>query len=341
MAVEIEPAASPSRLMLQMLSGYWFSQALYVVAALQIADRLGAGPRTAEEIAVEAEVNSDALYRLLRALSSVGIFAMGPRGFELTPLSETLLSQREGSLQPVALLGGHPLHWNAWGKLLDCVKTGKPAFELAHGQPFFLALAQETTLLREFHRIPTLAASQWNELIAALALHRFRCAIDIGGGAGALASRMAEAYPDLRVILFDRPEITGLAPVRTRVEVVSGDFFDRVPENGDAYILKFVLHDWNDVDATRILSCCRRHMPDGARLLVIEVLVPQDRAPSIAKTHDVNMLVLTGGQERSLEEYRTLFRGAGFDLSSAATTTSGISVLEAVCDNANVAPITG
>ena len=330
----MEDRATASNIMLRLLSGYWFSQALYTVAVLGIADRIAAGPRTGDEIAAEAGADPDALYRLLRALSSIGIFSMGPRGFELTPLSETLLSQREDSLRPVALLGGHPLHWGAWGKLLASVKTGKTGFELAHGEAFFYALAHDVALMREFQRISTLTRDQWQELIAALALHRFRCVVDIGGGTGALARRMAEAHPDLCVVLFDRSEVLDLAPPHARVEGASGNFFEHVPEAGDAYILKFVLHDWSDADASRILSCCRRHMSRQARLLVIEAMVPDDARPSIAMTHDVNMLVLTGGRERSLEQYRALLRGAGFALDGVAAIGFGLSVLEAVRDEA-------
>src|SRR5579883_3322308 len=132
--------------MLRLLSGYWFSQALYTVAALGIADHIAGGRRTAVEIAAAAGADPDALYRLLRALSGIGIFHMGPDGFGLTPLSETLLSRRKDSLRPVALLGGHPLHWQAWGKLLECVTTGKTGFQLAHDTAFFDALARDPAL---------------------------------------------------------------------------------------------------------------------------------------------------------------------------------------------------
>jgi ubiquinone/menaquinone biosynthesis C-methylase UbiE len=319
--------------MLRLLSGYWFSQALYAVAALGVADCIAGGPRTADEIAAEAGADPEALHRLLRALSSLGIFDMGPRGFELTPLSETLLSHREDSLRPVALLGGHPLHWGAWGKLLDSIKCGKPSFELAHGEGFFDALAGDVDLMREFQRISTLTQRQWLELLTVLGLHRFDRVVDIGGGTGGLARRMAESQPNLRIVLFDRPEVLDRVARQERIEVVPGNFFEHVPETGDAYILKFVLHDWSDADASRILSCCRRHMPRQARLLIIEVLLPDDGTPSIAMTHDVNMLVLTGGRERSLEEYRALLRGQGFALVGVASTAFGLSVLEAVPDD--------
>jgi hypothetical protein len=329
-----EDQASPSIVMLQLLSGYWFSQALYTVAALGVADCIAAGPRTGGEIAADVGAEPDALYRLLRALSSCGVFAMGPHGFALTPLSETLLSRRKNSLRPVALLGGHPLHWQAWGTLLESIRTGKAGFELAHGTRFFEALARDPALLRAFQRIPTLAEDQWRELIAVLAPGRFRCIVDVGGGTGELAERIAAAFPAHHIVLFDRPEVLDLARRPAHVDLVPGSFFDHAPEAGDAYILKFVLHDWSDADATRILQCCRRHMPPYARLLIVEVLVPEDASPSIAKTHDVNMLVLTGGRERSQTQYVSLLQEAGFALLSTAKTTFGLSVLEAARDDA-------
>jgi len=325
--------------MLHLLSGYWVCQALYVAAALNIADRLAEGPKTADDLAREAGAAPDALNRLLRGLTSMGIFAMGTAGFELTPLSETLLSQKEDSLRPVALLGGHKLHWQAWGGLLDSVRTGQTAFDLVHGEGFFDALAREPDLLAQFHRISDLTID--GSLLAALVLHRYRRIVDVGGGTGALARRIAAEHPQAEVVLFDRPEVIAAAADAT-INVAAGDFFETVPESGDAYILKFVLHDWDDEAAIRILSCCARSMAQDGRLLVVEVVLPDDATPSIARTHDVNMLVLTGGRERTLAEYTELLRRAGLTPRAQTTTQRGISVLEAALSHRPVvlSPIT-
>jgi hypothetical protein len=314
--------------MLRLLSGYWFSQALYVVAALGVADHLCEGAKTADLLASELGADSDALYRLLRALSSAGIFTSGPRGFELTPLSETLRSDRADSLRAVALLGGHPLHWQAWGKLLDSVRTGKTAFELAHGQRFFDALGQDRALSDQFQRILGRSSSTHRGLIEVMGLHRFRRIVDVGGGSGSFAQSIAAALPQARVILFDRPEVVGAVPPSILFDAVSGDFFELVPHDADAYILKFVLHDWADADVVRILSRCQDAMTAHARLFVAEVFVPEDATPSIAKTHDVNMLALTGGRERTLEQYRRLVNEAKMTIISTVITEQGLGVIE-------------
>jgi hypothetical protein len=319
--------------MLRMLSGYWLSQTLYAAVSLGIADRLVQGPKTATELAVEAGADPDALFRLLRGLSSVGVFAMGPRGFTQTPLSETLRSDREDSLRPLALLGGHPAHWQAWGKLLESVRAGKTAFDLAHGQGFFEMQAGDPALNQIFQQIMARPSDVDRDLVETLALERFARIVDVGGGMGELARRIIELCPHSSVILFDQPQVLDSAAVRSRIEHAPGDFFKSVP-SGDAYLLKFVLHDWEDAHAIRILANCRQGMRGDARLFVIEVVVPEDEKPSIAKTHDVNMLVLTGGRERTHAQYQALLREAGLEPMSITTTPHGLSAIEAAPGNA-------
>jgi len=316
--------------MLRLLSGYWFSQTLYVAAALRIADRLAGGPKTADVLAEEAAVDREALFRLLRALSSTGIFAqVGPRTFALTSLSETLREDREGSLRSVALLGGHPLHWQAWGRLLRAVKSGESAFEAAHGQGLFDALRENDELGAVFHQVLTRAPELEQAIADLIAPLGFRRIIDVGGGTGELAARLAGACAGAEVLLFDREEVLNSAPARVGVKLEPGDFLAGVPLGGDAYVLKFTLHDWPDSEAIRILSSCRNAMLSDGRVFVIEVVVPDGSEPSIAKTHDVNMLVLTGGRERTLAEYEGLFASAGLKLVQSTSTPSGASVLEA------------
>ena len=248
----------------------------------------------------------------------------------MTPLSETLLSDKAGTLRPVALLGGHQLHWQAWGGLLNAVRTGRTAFEMVHGIGFFDALANEPDLLAQFHLISDLTHDR--SLIEALGVGRYRRIVDVGGGTGALACRIATEHPQVEVILFDRPEVIAAAPALAAVTTVAGNFFKDIPKGADAYILKFVTHDWDDVDVVRLLSCCARAMATDARLLIVEVVLPDDATPSSAKTHDVNMLVLTGGRERTFAEYRELLRQAGLALLSCSMTEQGVSVLEAARD---------
>ncbi len=315
--------------MLGLLSGYWYSQCLYVMAALGIADCLAAGPKTAEALAAETRCRTESLYRFLRAMGSAGILReVEPRRFALTPLAETLKSDRPDSLRPVALLGGHPLHWQAWGNLLHSVRTGETACEAVHHGSFFELLAQDRPLSGAFQAVLGRSHAVDQSVVDALDLSGFERVVDLGGGRGDLARRIAISYPDATVILFEREDVVAMAPADARIELVAGDFFESVP-SAQAYFLKFVLHDWDDVRATRILRLCREALPSEGRVFIIEVVVPDDTSSSMAKTHDVNMLVLTGGRERTLDEYRSLLSAARLELVRVALTQPGVSVLEA------------
>jgi hypothetical protein len=314
--------------MLGLLSGYWHSQVLYVMAELGIADCLAGGPKTVETLAEETRCHAGTLSRFLRALASAGLLQeVEPRRFGLTPLSETLRSDRRGSLRPVARLGGHPLHWQAWGNLLHSVRTGEPAFDSVHGRSFFDALSADGALAATFHGVLNLVDDVDRDVVDALDLGAFESIVDVGGGAGMLAQRIVSAHPRVSVTLFDKPHVLRLAPADRRIELVAGNFLDSVPGGGDAYVLKFVLHDWDDVSAIRILENCRLAMPAHGRVFVVETIVPDDATSSIAKTHDINMLVLTGGRERRMDEYRALFTAAGLELAAVTYTRQGVAIL--------------
>jgi hypothetical protein len=320
----------PAAEMLGLLSGYWYAQAVYVMAELGLADRLAGGPRTAEALAADTGCHADALFRFLRALASAGLLdEVAPRTFASTPLGDTLRSDRPDSLRALARLGGHPLHWQAWGQLLHTVRTGHTAFDAAHGQPFFEALALDLPLNEALHASLNRMADVDAEVAEAVELDRFARFVDVGGGTGTLARAIAARRPPASVVLFDQAHVLALATPAPGVTRHAGSFFDGVPAGGDAYLLKFVLHDWDDDRAAVILRNCRAAVADGGRVLVVEVVVPDDAAPSIAKTHDVNMLVLTGGRERTLGEYRDLFARADLDLVATRRTARGVSVLEA------------
>jgi hypothetical protein len=321
---------NPTDQMLGLLSGYWYSQVLYVMAELGIADCLADGPKTADTLAQETACHAETLHRFLRALASAGILReVDPHSFASTPLSETLRSDRLHSLRPVARLGGHPLHWQAWGNLLHSVRTGTAAFDAAHGKGFFDALAEDPALsaalqagLGRLHEVD-------RDVVEALDLGRFERMVDVGGGAGELCRRIASAHPDASVILFDQPHVLAMAPVAAGVDPVPGSFLEAVPRGADAYFLQFILHDWDDARAGRILRNCRDAMQADGRVFVIEMVVPRDAASSTAKTHDINMLVLTGGRERTVDEYRSLLSMAGLELVGVSRTRQGVSMLEA------------
>jgi O-methyltransferase domain len=295
---------------------------------LGIADCLAAGSRTAEALALETQCQTEALYRFLRAVASVGMLReVEPRRFALTPLSDLLRSDHPHSLRSVARLGGHPLHWRAWGHLLDSVRTGQPAFDAANGKSFFTALDEDGPLSAIFQGVMDRLSTLNLTIVRAVDLGSFERIVDVGGGTGELARQIASVYPHANVVLLDREPVIAMAPAAPRVEPVAGDFLESVPRGGDAYFLKFVLHNWDDQRAAQILRNCRDAMSLDGRVFVIEVVIPGDATPSMAKRHDINMLVLTGGRERTLDDYCTLFSGAGLELVRTTLTESGISVL--------------
>jgi 2-polyprenyl-3-methyl-5-hydroxy-6-metoxy-1,4-benzoquinol methylase len=315
--------------MLGLLSGYWYSQVLYVLAELGLADCLASGPKTAETLAQDTHCHEATLYRFLRALASAGILhEMDPGRFALTPLSETLRSDRRDSLRAAARLGGHPLHWQAWGNLLHSVRSGEPAFDATHGKSFFEALATDSPSAAAFQGVLDQLDHVDHDVVEALDLSRCERIVDVGGGGGGLARRIAAAHPRAAVVLFDQAHVLAMAPADDRIDAVPGNFLESVPQEADAYVLKFVLHDWDDARAIRILQNCRAAMQPDGRVVVVEMIVPDDATPSIAKTHDLNMLVLTGGRERRLDEYRALFAASGLHVAVVRSTPQGVGVLQ-------------
>ena len=320
---------TPADEMLGLLSGYWYSQCLYVMAELGIADLLAKGPRSASDLAVEARSRPESLYRFLRALASAGILReLDSQQFALTAISETLRSDHPESLRSVALLGGHPAHWRAWGNLLHSVQTGETAFAVANSESFFEVLARDHSLSSTFQGVLDRLGAVDRAVAGAVDLNNYKRIVDVGGGHGGLARQIAASHPLSTVVLYDREHVLSTASAEG-VEFVSGDFFESAPRDCDAYFLKFVLHDWDDARATTILINCRKAMRENGRVFVIEIPIPPDTTASMAKTHDVNMLVLTGGRERTVDEYQSLFTAAGLELIRSIPTTAGVSVLEA------------
>lgn len=333
------PAAPPPAVMAQLITGgVWITKALYVAAALEIADRVSEQPRTAEELADAAGAHAPSLYRVLRALASIGVFAEDEDGrFSLTPLADTLRSDRSGSLRGMALLWGHPEHWQAWGSFLDTVRTGRSGFELAFGVPLFQFFAQRPEIALIFNDAMT--AFSGYEADAVAAAYDFSGAgslVDVGGGQGLLLATILRRFPGVRGVLFDLPSVVtaGNAPldalgVRDRATVVGGDFFAAAPDGGDVYILKNIVHDFDDRQALAILSVVRRAMDAHGTLLLAQEVLPPGNAPSGGKLLDMQMLLI-GGRERTEAEYRSLLEGGGFRLTRIIPTQAPLSLIEAV-----------
>jgi ubiquinone/menaquinone biosynthesis C-methylase UbiE len=320
----------------RMIGGFAVTHSIYAAAKLGIADLLDAGPRTAEELAVLTGVDASSLYRLLRALASVGVFTEPmPATFALTPMAERLRTGTPDSLREWAIVTGEIVA-RSFGELMHSLQTGQPVFEFVFGLPIFkyLEAHPETAAVFDGHQ-----AQGGRPLHAAVArsvdFDANETIIDLGGGNGSLAAAILERHPELRAVIFDLPHVieraraTADPALRGRCEFAPGSFFDHAPPDGDAYLLSRVLHDWDDDQAAAILSNCRRAMRADARLLVIERLVPTGGEPHESKFMDLNMLVMAGGRERSEQEYRSLLERSGLQLDRIIDTGTAVSVLEA------------
>lgn len=332
--------AAPPLALLHMVTGCWTSQALSVAATLGIADLLQEGPQSCTRLAEATQTHAGALYRVLRALASVGVFAEDEAGcFRLTPLAEPLRTDAPGSLRAFAIMLGAPEHWRAWEGVLHSVRTGQPAFDQVFGIPLFEYFPTHPEAARIFDDAMTSRSSQENTaIIAAYDFAAARTVVDVGGGQGTLLATILQVYPHVRGVLFDLPHV--IAPARTRMEstgqtarceCVAGDFFAAVPAGGDCYLLKKVIHDWDDARAQRILTNCRTAIAGTGRLLLMEPLIPPGNEASFNKWLDLLMLVWNaGGRERTEREHQGLLASAGFHLSRIIPTNAGLSILEAV-----------
>lgn len=322
--------------LMQMITGYWVSQCLYVAAKLGIADLLEDGPKPVSLLAERTATHPDHLYRVLRALAGVGVFAESEhRTFSQTPLSALLASEAPGSMRWMAMMMGEE-HYQVWGRLLETLKRGDDnAFEVIYGSNFFDYLETHPESAETFNRAMTgFASGMHSAVVAQYDFSGFKSLVDVGGGHGALISGILERYPQLNGVLFDLPHVVSGAESRKarlgdRLSLVGGDFFKSVHPGGDAYILSTVIHDWSDELSVQILKNIHQAMPDGGTLLLVENVVEPDNRPSPAKFLDINMLVMTvGGRERSSEEWRELCEAAGFELSRIIPTSTGICVIE-------------
>jgi hypothetical protein len=327
----------PSSALRGLVNGFQLSQAISAAAMLGIADLLAAGPRSSDDLATATDANPDSLYRLLRALASAGVLVEGDgRLFALTALGACLRSDAPEPVASWAEHVGQPYFRQAWANLLHSVRTGESAFRAAHGVDAWEYRNEHTQEGEIFDRAMTdMARTAIRAVLEVYDFGRFGTVVDVGGGHGALLAAVLDRHPGMQGVLFDQPQVVaGAGPmleeagVADRCRVEGGSFFDSVPDGGDAYVLKSILHDWDDPDATTILRNCRHAMSEGGALLVIERdLGPANETPD-AKLSDLNMLVVLGGRERQIDEYGALFEAAGFRLVDAVPTAAGLSVIE-------------
>jgi O-methyltransferase domain/Dimerisation domain len=312
--------------------GLWRTQLLSVAARLELADRLAAGPRTAAELARDTGADADALFRVLRALASLGVFSQDAEDrFGPTATSERLRPSSPGSPHSRAALYGEPWWWAAAGGLYETVMTGEPAFDRVHGAALFDWLQERPEASATFDAHMTAMTGGEAEAVVAVAeLPAHGTVVDVGGGRGTLLAAILRAHPGLRGVLFDQPHVVAGAVLPERCEAVAGSFFAAVPAGADVYTLKDIVHDWDDERALAILRTVRAAIPARGRLLVIERALPPGDEPAPGKLVDITMLLITGGRERTRDEYADLLSRAGFRLASVAPTSAGTDVLTAL-----------
>ncbi len=334
---ELTPAAE----LMKLINGFWMTQAVYVAAKLGIAEQLAGGAKSAAELVEQISVSERPLHRLLRALASVGVFAERQDGrFELTPMANSLRADVPGSLKPMALMRGE-WQYGAWSKLLHCITTGGSAFEKLFGQPMFDFLATDPQRGALFDAAMTSIHGRETQLL--LDVYDFgagNLVIDIGGGNGSLLSAILRKHSKLHGLLFDLPSVIeraksndALNDVRERLAFQSGSFFESVPANDGIFLMRHIIHDWNDEQSTTILKHCRSAMSVTSRLLIAEFVIPQGNEPFLGKWFDLAMLVGPGGQERTADEYSALLAASGLRMTRIVPTVSEISLVEAVRDD--------
>src|SRR5258706_2404741 len=323
--------------MMQMLTGYFVTQIAGAVATYSIADHLAKGPATAEQIAAIEGIDSAATFRLCGACASLGLVTCDDSlTFSATPLLGTLRTNVPGSLHSMAIAGSAPGHWLPWGRFLDAMRTGQWQTVPALGAALWDYYAQQPQEAAAFtNAMHGFTSGVTQDVTRLVDTSTAKLAVDIGGASGTLVHSLMTANPQLHGIILDLPDVVPSATAAAaglglaqRSSVLAGDFFASVPE-ADLYLLKHILHDWNDGQSVRIRENCRRAMRPGGRVIVIELLLGEIGEPGLAPLMDLNMMVMQTGRERSLSEYRALLKQAGFRLDRSSPIRSAIAVLEA------------
>jgi O-methyltransferase/methyltransferase family protein len=323
--------------MMQMITGYWVTQVVHATARFSIADHLAKAPATADDIANAEGINPSATFRLLRTCASLGMVKYdGNSRFSGTSLLDTLRKDHPQSLRAIAVSWPLPGHWLPWGRFAEAVKTGNSQTVPALGAglfEYFAANAAEAAAFTE--SMTSLTSTVAKETAKRINTRGVNIVADIGGAGGAMLHALLQLHADLQGIVFDRPQVVASAHAETvklglqeRVTALGGDFFESVPE-ADLYLLKHILHDWDDEACICILKNCRSALRPGGRIAVIELLIGEIGEPGIAPLFDVTMMVLASGRERSLVEFQRLFKAAGLAAAKVTTTNTPMVILEA------------
>lgn len=339
MSADTTPTQTPPDVALvQLIFGKCIAMALSVVAKLRIADLLADGPKPMADLAARTKTHAPSLYRVLRPLAAVGVFTEQADGrFALTAMGEYLRTGVKGSLRGIADYCGSDWSWRAWGQLLDTVRTGRTAFDSVFGEPVFDYLGKHPDESAVFNEGMTGFSSNIAPAVAeAYNFAAFKTVVDVGGGHGVLLNTILQAHAEVNGIVFDSPHVVvgaeeaiSKAGLTGRCRAIGGDFFQSVPAGGDAYLMKHIIHDWPDAQATTILRNCRKAVNPGGKLLLVELVLAPGNAADLGKVIDLEMLVIASGKERTEAEYRQLLAGAGWRLTRVLSTKSPTQIVEA------------
>ena len=324
--------------MIRMGSGYWLSSLVYTAAKISLADHLANGPKSAADLAGVTGANPRALHRFMRTLASFGILTLNDDDtFTLTELGATLKKDAPGEVRSTVITLGSPVFWQAFGDFEYSLQSGKPAVHKLFGMNFFDYLSQRPEEATRFSE--TMVGIHGAEPPAVAAAYDFSTVgtiVDVGGATGNMLGHILSRHPQPKGVLFDRPHVVKDAPpllramgVADRVAIAEGNFFESVPQGGDAYILSHIIHDWTEAQCHTILGNCRKAMKKGAKLLIVEFVLPEGNTPHFGKLADMIMLTIPGGEERTANEYRTLLDAAGFRMTRVVPTASDVSIVEA------------
>jgi hypothetical protein len=339
-AVATEPASlPPAAVMLQLLLGKHITYSVSAVARLGVADHMSTTPVKVEELAKKTGAHPQSLYRVMRTLASVGVFEeLAEKQFSLTPVGRLLRTDEPGSLRYSAIQFGDQWSTRPWEHFTDTVRTGENGVRKAYGKDVFELFAEEREQAEVFHRSMTnISAAMVEPIVSAYDFSSIKRLADVGGGHGMLLASLLAHYPEMEGVLYDLPEVVAgafaqphFSGFENRLRIEAGSFFERVPSRCDAYIMKFILHDWSDHYCRQILRAIRKELPQHGRVLVCEQIVTEDSTPSLAKLVDIEMLAVTvGGRERTVTEFSELFSSAGLRLTQVVRTESPLCILEA------------
>src|SRR3954469_8110044 len=324
--------------LIQMGTACWVSQLVSTAANMGLADHLAAGPKSAAMLAADLGANPRALHRFMRTLASFGILTQDEyERFALTPLGEALRSDAPGSARSTILAMAGSWMWKAWGEFQYSVETGKPSMDKVFGMPLFDYLSQSPQLAAQFSEAMIgIHGAEPPAVAAAYDFSPFASIVDVGGATGNMLAHILARHPQPGGILFDRPHVVTEAAtllrargVDSRVTIQHGNFFESVPGGGDLYLLSHIIHDWNEEQCLTILGNCRTAMKPGAKLLIIEFVLPEGNTPHFGKLADMVMLAIPGGEERTAGEYQALLAAAKLRMTRVVPTGSDVSIVEA------------